>query len=42
LPAKRVHSPYLPGERGWLKTKNRETWWRDQLEREAMVRLAGS
>jgi ATP-dependent DNA ligase len=24
--AKRQSSPYRPGERGWIKTKNREYW----------------
>src|SRR4051794_33469759 len=32
--AKRLDSRYLPGERGWVKTKNRETWWRYELHRE--------
>jgi len=35
LVAKRRESRYLPGERGWVKTKNRETWWRYELERES-------
>ena len=32
--AKRLDGRYVPGERGWVKTKNRETWWRYELERE--------
>jgi bifunctional non-homologous end joining protein LigD len=32
--AKRLDGRYLPGERAWVKTKNRETWWRYELERE--------
>jgi len=35
--AKRLDGRYLPGERGWVKTKNRETWWRYVLEREGMI-----
>jgi bifunctional non-homologous end joining protein LigD len=35
--AKRLDSRYIPGERGWVKTKNRETWWRYELERETFV-----
>ena len=30
--AKRLDSLYLPSERGWVKAKNRETWWRYELE----------
>jgi bifunctional non-homologous end joining protein LigD len=33
--AKRLDSRYAPGERGWVKAKNRETWWRYELERES-------
>ena len=36
--AKRLDSRYVPGERGWVKTKNRETWWRYELEREGVAR----
>jgi bifunctional non-homologous end joining protein LigD len=35
--AKRLDSRYLPGERGWVKTKNRKTWWRYELEREGAI-----
>jgi bifunctional non-homologous end joining protein LigD len=35
--AKRLDGRYLPGERVWVKTKNRETWWRYELEREGMI-----
>jgi ATP-dependent DNA ligase len=40
--AKRIDSRYLPGDRGggWVKRKNRETWWRYELEREGMERSA--
>ena len=31
--AKRLTDPYRPGERGWLKAKNR-SYWRFQQERE--------
>ena len=34
--AKRVDSPYRPGERGWVKIKNRE-YWRYELERESAI-----
>ena len=34
--AKRLDGRYLPGERAWVKTKNRETWWRYELERERL------
>jgi hypothetical protein len=30
--AKRLDSRYGPGERGWVKQKNRETWWRYGLK----------
>jgi len=40
--AKRLRSPYRPGERGWVKTKNR-SYWRYPLELAAMERrLAAS
>jgi ATP-dependent DNA ligase len=32
--AKRRGGRYLPGERGWVKTKNR-AYWRHELERES-------
>jgi hypothetical protein len=35
--AKRLGSRYRPGERGWVKTKNRETWWRYELERDGAI-----
>ena len=35
--AKKEKSRYLPGERGWIKTKNPSHWRRDS-EREAMAR----
>jgi ATP-dependent DNA ligase len=30
-------SRYLPGERGWIKTKNRDDW-RYELEREGVLK----
>jgi bifunctional non-homologous end joining protein LigD len=35
--AKRRSSRYVPGERGWIKTKNRD-YWRYELEREGAIR----
>ena len=35
--AKRVNEPYLPGERAWVKVKNRD-YWRYELEHEATFR----
>jgi ATP-dependent DNA ligase len=35
--AKRLHEPYLPGQRGWVKVKNR-AYWRWELEREGAIR----
>jgi ATP-dependent DNA ligase len=35
--AKRLDEPYLPGERGWVKVKNR-AYWRYELEREGAIR----
>jgi ATP-dependent DNA ligase len=35
--AKRWRSSYRPGERGWIKAKNR-AYWRHELEREAVLR----
>jgi len=35
--AKRLHEPYLSGERGWVKAKNR-AYWRYELEREGAIR----
>jgi ATP-dependent DNA ligase len=35
--AKRLNGTYRPGERGWIKTKNRE-YWRFPLEVEAVRR----
>jgi hypothetical protein len=37
LVAKRLHEPYLPGERTWVKVKNR-AYWRWELEREGAFR----
>ena len=34
--AKRRSSAYRPGERGWVKTKNRE-YWRYEMERESAI-----
>jgi bifunctional non-homologous end joining protein LigD len=34
--AKRRSSRYLPGERGWIKTKNRD-YWRYEMEREGAL-----
>jgi hypothetical protein len=39
--AKRRPSRYLPGERGWIKTKNRK-YWRYEVEREALSGFAAS
>jgi bifunctional non-homologous end joining protein LigD len=35
--AKRLHDPYLCGERAWIKVKNRD-YWRYELEREGAIR----
>jgi bifunctional non-homologous end joining protein LigD len=35
--AKRLHERYFPGERAWVKVKNR-TYWRYELEREGAIR----
>jgi bifunctional non-homologous end joining protein LigD len=35
--AKRLHEPYLSGERAWVKVKNR-AYWRYELEREGAIR----
>jgi hypothetical protein len=37
--AKRRSGRYLPGERGWVKTKNRD-YWRYEMEREGATRGA--
>ena len=34
--AKRLHEPYLSGQRGWVKVKNR-AYWRWELEREGAI-----
>jgi bifunctional non-homologous end joining protein LigD len=34
--AKRTRGRYTPGERGWVKTKNR-AYWRYELERESAI-----
>jgi ATP-dependent DNA ligase len=36
---KRRSGRYLPGERGWVKVKNR-AYWRYELEREGALRAA--
>ena len=35
--AKRKTARYMPGERGWVKTKNRD-YWRYELEREGAIK----
>jgi ATP-dependent DNA ligase len=35
--AKRLNELYRPGERAWVKTKNR-AYWRYEIEREAVIR----
>jgi hypothetical protein len=35
--AYRLDGRNTPGERGWVKTKDRETWWRYELEREGFA-----
>ena len=37
--AKRLNEPYRPGERAWIKTKNRD-YWRWELEREGALTVA--
>jgi ATP-dependent DNA ligase len=37
--AKRRASLYRPGERGWVKIKNRE-YWRYEMEREGAITTA--
>jgi ATP-dependent DNA ligase len=39
--AKRRNGRYRPGERGWVKIKNRD-YWRYEIERESASRLAGN
>lgn len=34
--AKRLRDRYWPGERGWVKTKNR-AYWRWEIEREGAI-----
>jgi bifunctional non-homologous end joining protein LigD len=36
--AKPRRSRYAPGERGWIKTKNRDDW-RDEMERESAWKI---
>jgi bifunctional non-homologous end joining protein LigD len=36
--AKRLDEPYRPGERAWVKVKNR-SYWRYELERESAIRI---
>jgi bifunctional non-homologous end joining protein LigD len=38
--AKRLTGRYRPGERAWIKIKNRE-YWRYEMEREAAINLRG-
>ena len=35
--AKKISSPYVFGERGWIRTKNRD-YWRYEMEREGALR----
>jgi hypothetical protein len=35
--AKRLHEPYLCGERRWVKVKDR-SYWRNEPERESAIR----
>jgi hypothetical protein len=39
--AKRLSGRYVSGERGWVKTKNRD-YWRYEIERETAIRSAAS
>jgi ATP-dependent DNA ligase len=34
--AKRIEGRYRPGERGWVKVKNR-SYWRWEIERESAI-----
>ena len=34
--AKRLNEPYRPGDRAWVKTKNR-AYWRHEIERESAL-----
>jgi hypothetical protein len=36
--AKLLHCPYVQGERGWVKTKNRDHW-RWEMEREGASKI---
>jgi hypothetical protein len=36
--AKRLREPYRPGERAWVKTKNRD-YWRWEIERESALKI---
>jgi ATP-dependent DNA ligase len=36
--AKKRSRRYLPGQRGWIKTKNRE-YWRYEIEREGARKI---
>jgi hypothetical protein len=36
--AKRLNEPYRPGERAWIKHKNRD-YWRYEIEREGAMSL---
>jgi bifunctional non-homologous end joining protein LigD len=37
--AKRLNEPYRPGQRAWVKTKNRDYWWYE-IEREGAVNVS--
>jgi ATP-dependent DNA ligase len=39
--AKKRAGRYLPGERGWIKTKNRD-YWRWEMEREGAFNAASA
>jgi bifunctional non-homologous end joining protein LigD len=36
--AKQIDSPYRPGQRGWVKIKNRD-YWRYEIERESAINV---
>jgi hypothetical protein len=39
--AKRLDEPYRPGQRAWVKTKNRD-YWRYEIEREGALSVKRS
>jgi ATP-dependent DNA ligase len=39
LVAKRLNESYKPGERAWVKTKNRDYWWYE-LERKGALKIS--